>query len=98
MSTAIKFQDWDYEYLPYLMSEFADPSREKEIPNYRIFPTDDPENYIAETNEHLQGELGGTTCAADYSRAGSSGSAPILFQHHARLPVQRAQGLREARV
>ena len=57
MSTAIKIQDWDYEYLPYLMSEHADPSREKEIPNYRIFPTDDPENYIAETNEHLPGEM-----------------------------------------
>ena len=48
---------WGFEYMPYLMSEYADPSREKEIPNYRIFPTDDPENYIAETNEHLPGEL-----------------------------------------
>ena len=48
---------WGYEYMPYLMSEYADPSREKEIPNYRIFPWDDPENYIAETNEHLPGDV-----------------------------------------
>jgi hypothetical protein len=47
---------WGYEYMPYLMSESADPSREKEIPNYRIFPWEDPENYIAETNEHLPGD------------------------------------------
>jgi hypothetical protein len=48
---------WGYEYMPYLMSEYADPSREKEIPHYRIFPWDDPENYIAETNEHLPGDV-----------------------------------------
>ncbi len=48
---------WGYEYMPYLMSEYADPSREKEIPHYRIFPWEDPEHYIAETNENLSGEL-----------------------------------------
>jgi hypothetical protein len=48
---------WGYEYMPYLMSEYADPSREKEIPNYRIFPWEDPENYIAQTNENLPGEV-----------------------------------------
>jgi hypothetical protein len=48
---------WGYEYMPYLMSESADPSREKEIPHYRIFPWEDPEHYIAETNEHLPGEV-----------------------------------------
>lgn len=46
---------WGYEYMPYLMSESADPSREQEIPNYRIFPWEDPEKYICETNEHLPG-------------------------------------------
>jgi hypothetical protein len=48
---------WGYEYMPYLMSEYADPSREKEIPHYRIFPWEDPEHYIAETNENLPGEV-----------------------------------------
>jgi hypothetical protein len=57
MSTAIKFQDWDYEYLPYTRTEHEGATAEVEIPNYRIFPTEEPENYIAETNEHLPGEL-----------------------------------------
>lgn len=48
---------WGCEYLPYAMSESADPSREVEIPNYRIFPWDEPENYIAQTNEHLPGDV-----------------------------------------
>ena len=48
---------WGYEYMPYLMSEYADPSREKEIPHYRIFPSEDPEHYIAETNENLPGDV-----------------------------------------
>jgi len=48
---------WGYEYMPYLMSEYADASREKEIPHYRIFPWENPEHYIAETNENLPGEV-----------------------------------------
>ena len=47
---------WHYEYLPYTMSESDDTKSEREIPNFRIFPVDDPENYIAETNEHLPGD------------------------------------------
>jgi hypothetical protein len=41
---------WSYEYLPYTVTE-ADGS-ERELPNYRVHPEDDPELYIAETNEH----------------------------------------------
>ena len=56
MTTEHTALSWGYEYLPYQMSEYADPSGEKEIPNYRIFPWEDPEKYICETNEHLSGE------------------------------------------
>jgi hypothetical protein len=48
---------WGYEYLPCAMTQGEDPSTEVELPNYRVFPWDDPEKYIAETNEHLPGEL-----------------------------------------
>jgi hypothetical protein len=47
--------EWSYEYLPYTVTE-ADGS-ESELPNYRIFPDDNPELYIAETNEHLPGDV-----------------------------------------
>ena len=44
--------------MPYLMSESCrSPQGKKEIPSYRIFPWEDPENYIAETNEHLPGDV-----------------------------------------
>ena len=45
---------WSYEYLPYTVTQ-ADGS-ESELPNYRVHPEDEPELYIAETNEHLPGE------------------------------------------
>jgi len=48
---------WHYEYLPYRQSETPAFSTEIEIPNYRIFPSNQPEHYIAETNEHLPGDL-----------------------------------------
>jgi hypothetical protein len=48
---------WQYEYLPYVMPDPDDMTVEREIPNFRIFPEDDPENYIAETNEHLPGDV-----------------------------------------
>ena len=41
---------WGYEYLPFTMSDPDDMTIEREIPAYRIFPDDEPENYIAETN------------------------------------------------
>jgi hypothetical protein len=47
--------EWHYEYLPYTVTE-TDGS-ERELPNFRIFPIDEPENYIAETNEHLPGDV-----------------------------------------
>jgi len=47
--------EWHYEYLPYTVTE-SDGS-ERELPNYRIFPDDAPEEYIAETNEHLPGDV-----------------------------------------
>jgi hypothetical protein len=43
---------WSYEYLPYTSNETGD-----DIPNYRILPIDEAEHYIAETNEHLDGDL-----------------------------------------
>jgi len=58
MTTAVHTPlSWGYEYLPYLMTEGEDRSIEVELPNYRIFPWDEPEKYIAETNEHLPGDL-----------------------------------------
>jgi hypothetical protein len=30
---------------------------ERELPNFRIHPDDEPEHYIAETNEHLPGDV-----------------------------------------
>jgi hypothetical protein len=48
---------WHYEYLPYTMTCRDGLSAEREIPNFRIFPEDEPENYIAETNEHLPAEV-----------------------------------------
>jgi hypothetical protein len=51
---SIHISEWHYEYLPYTVTE-SDGS-ERELPNFRIFPVDEPENYIAETNEHLPGD------------------------------------------
>jgi len=48
---------WEYEYLPYTMSGSEDSAAEIEIPNYRIFSPNDPEHYIAETNEQLPGDV-----------------------------------------
>jgi len=47
--------DWSYEYLPYTVTD--ENGTESDLPNFRIFPDDDPELYIAETNEHLPGDL-----------------------------------------
>lgn len=44
---------WDYEYLPYTI--FG--PEERELPNYRIYPPDAPEAYVAETNEDLPGDV-----------------------------------------
>ena len=49
--------EWNFEYLPFIVTE-ADGS-ERDLPNYRIFPADEDtlEHYIAETNEHLPGDV-----------------------------------------
>jgi hypothetical protein len=52
---ALATAQWSYEYLPFTVTE-SDGS-ERELPNYRIYPDDNPEYYIAETNEHLPGDL-----------------------------------------
>jgi len=44
---------WGYEYMPYVKPDAA--GSDIDIPCYRIFPEQDPENYICETNEHLPG-------------------------------------------
>jgi hypothetical protein len=44
-------EQWDYEYLPFISNQTG-----KDIPNFRIYRTDnsdDNEHYIAETNENL---------------------------------------------
>jgi hypothetical protein len=56
MTPSLKSATWHYEYLPYTMTDPDDMTIEREIPNFRIFPEDAPENYIAETNEHLPGD------------------------------------------
>ena len=45
---------WGYEYMPYVKTD--DTGRDIDIPCYRIFPWEEPEKYICETNEHLPGE------------------------------------------
>jgi len=52
--TALNTQQWSYEYLPYTVTD--DDGSERELPNYRIFPDDHPDLYVAETNEHLPGD------------------------------------------
>jgi hypothetical protein len=47
--------DWSYEYLPYTLTN--ENGVESDLPNFRIFPDDEPERYVAETNEHLPGDL-----------------------------------------
>jgi hypothetical protein len=47
--------EWSVEYLPYTLTD-ADGT-ERELPNYRIAPYDEPELYIAETNEDLPDEV-----------------------------------------
>ncbi len=56
MTASIAPAIWHYEYLPFFMLT-DDITVEREIPSYRIFPEDEPENYIAETNEHLPGDV-----------------------------------------
>ena len=57
MTTIVNPANWHYEYLPYTMLDPNDMTVEREIPSFRIFPEDEPENYIAETNEHLPGDV-----------------------------------------
>jgi hypothetical protein len=44
-------QQWAYEYLPYVGHD------NNEIPCFRIYPEDEPEEYVAETNEHLSHDI-----------------------------------------
>jgi hypothetical protein len=44
---------WLVEYSPYIKSDPDTPELGVEIPCFRIFPEDDPERWIAQTNEDL---------------------------------------------
>jgi DNA polymerase IIIc chi subunit len=64
--TSTDTQIWTYEYQPYVAHDpreegiHPDPELdpvEREIPCFRIYPEDRPEEYIAETNEHLPRDL-----------------------------------------
>ena len=48
---------WLVEYCPYLKLDLHSPEPEREIPCFRIFPEDDPERWIAQTNEDLPREV-----------------------------------------
>jgi hypothetical protein len=48
---------WLVAYCPYVKSDPNAPEREHEIPCFRIFPEDDPERWIAQTNEDLPREV-----------------------------------------
>jgi hypothetical protein len=48
---------WFVEYSPYIKSDPDSPELGHEIPCFRIFPEDDPERWIAQTNEDLPREV-----------------------------------------
>ena len=43
----------DYDYEPYFMSDLDNMAIKREIPGFRIYPQDRPEEFIAQTNEDL---------------------------------------------
>jgi hypothetical protein len=48
---------WLVEYCPYIKSDPDSPELEQEIPCFRIFSEDEPERWIAQTNEELPREV-----------------------------------------
>ena len=48
---------WLVTYCPYFKSGPDCPEGIREIPCFRIFPEDDPERWIAQTNEDLPREV-----------------------------------------
>jgi len=44
---------WRVEYCPDIKCNLDDPNAGQEIPRFRIYPEDDPERWIAETNPNL---------------------------------------------
>jgi hypothetical protein len=48
---------WLVEYFPYVKSDPDSPELGHEIPCFRIYPEDDPERWIAQTNEDLPREV-----------------------------------------
>ncbi|MGC4087293.1 MAG: hypothetical protein QM756_05175 [Polyangiaceae bacterium] len=70
-TTAQTGLSWGYEYMPYVMT--GDDGKDTDIPCYRVFPEDHPENYVCETNEHLPDEE-----QEKYARLISA--APELFE------------------
>ena len=48
---------WLVEYCPYIKWDVDCPGSEREIPCFRIFPEDNPEHWIAQTNEDLPLEV-----------------------------------------
>jgi hypothetical protein len=48
---------WMVEYNPYILNDPHDPNGERELPCFRIFSSDEPERWIAQTNEDLPCEV-----------------------------------------
>jgi hypothetical protein len=48
---------WLVEYLPYIKSDPDAPELGEEIPCFRIYPEDEPERWVAQTNEDLPREV-----------------------------------------
>lgn len=44
---------WFVSYCPHLECDWASPGAELEIPCFRIYPEDDPNRWIAQTNPDL---------------------------------------------
>jgi hypothetical protein len=48
---------WFVSYCPHLECDWASPGAELEIPCFRIYPEDDPNRWIAQTNPDLPPEV-----------------------------------------
>lgn len=88
--SSLETEVWTYEYLPYRAHDpreegiYPDPELtplDDEIPSFRIYPDDRPEDYIAETNEHLAHDV-------QEKHARLIAAAPALLEA-ARLVIER---------
>jgi hypothetical protein len=48
---------WHIEYCPLPDCDLGNPTAARELPCFRIFPEDNPERWIARTNENLPCEV-----------------------------------------